>query len=286
MYGCVFVVGYLLSMTVSAWERQRFVEAEVAGNGIVARLRLGLYDELDRLQRDLEAAGPPLEAARAKSKQADEAFGDVRARSSARHQRAANIKERYAITPADEQEILYRMLRAPGPGPGRGPSKSPDSRVEKDDKDKTAPATRAPPAGRARNPRGRDRIDSRRSNSRPGRDGPIGSLNRSLSTAISPEGPAVPATAPAQPETRLMPPPSPHEPLQLSAEDLYSPRVDAFLDEQAMMNRAMPEVQPQPWILRVLYSSYFYLSLASGLGAMLAWMMIEPFISESRPRRR
>ena len=78
-----------------------------------------------------------------------------------------------------------------------------------------------------------------------------------------------------------MPPPSPHEPLRLSADDLYSPRVEAFLDEQAMLNRAMPEVEPQPWILRVLYSSYFYLSLASGLGAFVAWMIIEPFFSES-----
>ena len=34
-----------------------------------------------------------------------------------------------------------------------------------------------------------------------------------------------------------------------------------------MLNRAMPELESQPWILRVLYSSYFYLSLASGLGA-------------------
>ncbi len=83
-----------------------------------------------------------------------------------------------------------------------------------------------------------------------------------------------------------MPPSSPHEPLRLSADDLYSPRVEAFLDEQAMLNRAMPEVEPQPWILRVLYSSYFYLSLASGLGAFVAWMMIEPFISEVASRSR
>ena len=43
-----------------------------------------------------------------------------------------------------------------------------------------------------------------------------------------------------------MPPSSPHEPLRLSADDLYSPRVEAFLDEQAMMSRALPEVEPQP----------------------------------------
>ena len=79
-----------------------------------------------------------------------------------------------------------------------------------------------------------------------------------------------------------MPPSSPLEPLRLSADDLYSPRVDAFLDEQAMMSRALPEVEPLPWILRVLYSSYFYLSLASGLGAFVAWLMIEPFVSDAQ----
>ncbi len=79
-----------------------------------------------------------------------------------------------------------------------------------------------------------------------------------------------------------MPPPSPHEPLRLSEHDLFAPSVDAFLDEQAMASRAMPEVEPQPWILRFFYSSYFYLSLAGGLGAMVAWMMIEPFINESQ----
>jgi hypothetical protein len=77
-----------------------------------------------------------------------------------------------------------------------------------------------------------------------------------------------------------MPPSRPHEPLRLSADDLYSPRVDAFLDEQAMLSRALPEAGPQPWIVRVFYSSYFYLSLASGLGAFLAWLVIEPFISD------
>jgi MFS family permease len=78
-----------------------------------------------------------------------------------------------------------------------------------------------------------------------------------------------------------MPPSSPHEPLRLSADDLYSPRVEAFLDEQAVLNRAMPEVEPQLWILRVLYSSYFYLSLASGLGAFVAWIMVEPLYNDS-----
>jgi hypothetical protein len=74
--------------------------------------------------------------------------------------------------------------------------------------------------------------------------------------------------------------PRPQETLRLTEDDLFSPRVDAFLDEQAVLNRAPPEVEPQPWILRVLYSSYFYLSLASGLGAFVAWAILEPFLED------
>jgi hypothetical protein len=55
------------------------------------------------------------------------------------------------------------------------------------------------------------------------------------------------------------------EPLRLSADDLFSPQVDAFLEEQAVLQRAMPEATAQPFLVRVLYSSYFYLSLAGGL---------------------
>ena len=75
---------------------------------------------------------------------------------------------------------------------------------------------------------------------------------------------------------------SSREPLRLSSSDLYSPRVDAFLEEQAVLNRALPEAEPQPFVVRVFYSSYFYLSLASGLGAFLAWLIIEPFFDDDR----
>ncbi len=61
---------------------------------------------------------------------------------------------------------------------------------------------------------------------------------------------------------------SSQEPLRLSADDLYSPRVDAFLDEQAVLSRALPEAEPQPFIVRMFYSSYFYLSLAERAGGL------------------
>ena len=73
---------------------------------------------------------------------------------------------------------------------------------------------------------------------------------------------------------------SSREPIRLTAEELFSPKVQAFLDEQAGADRALPETSPQPFLMRFLYSSYFYLSLAGGLGALLGWLILEPFFDD------
>ena len=73
IYGGVFLVGYLLATLYSGWERQRFVESMLASNGVASLLRLGLSDQLDRLQRDLVGVGGPLDAAQAKAQQSDSA---------------------------------------------------------------------------------------------------------------------------------------------------------------------------------------------------------------------
>jgi Inner membrane component of T3SS, cytoplasmic domain len=73
---------------------------------------------------------------------------------------------------------------------------------------------------------------------------------------------------------------SSREPIRLTTDDLCSPKVEAFLNEQAMLNRVLPEAAAQPFFVRLFYSSYLYLSLASGLGAFVAWMIIEPFYDD------
>jgi hypothetical protein len=70
-------------------------------------------------------------------------------------------------------------------------------------------------------------------------------------------------------------------PLRLDRDDLYSPQVDQFLEERDALRRAVPEAVPQPWIVRLLYSACFYLSVAGGVGALLAWAALEPFFVES-----
>ena len=112
IYGGVFLLGYLLANIVSAWERQRFVESVLASNGFVAVLRLGLADELDRLQRDLAAVGAPLEAVRAKSEQAGRAArATIRAQLVSAARRVATIKARYGNTPGRGRHARVGSLR-------------------------------------------------------------------------------------------------------------------------------------------------------------------------------
>lgn len=68
--------------------------------------------------------------------------------------------------------------------------------------------------------------------------------------------------------------------LALSNEDLYSPRVEAFIEEQSVIARATPEAPPRAWYAKVLYSSCFYLSFAGMLGALVAWAVVEPFFND------
>lgn len=75
-----------------------------------------------------------------------------------------------------------------------------------------------------------------------------------------------------------------NNPIRLDENDLFSPKVEAFLEEQAALRRAVPEAVQQPLVLRILYSSYFYLSLAGAIGAFLAWMLLEPHLHEGTAR--
>jgi hypothetical protein len=79
--------------------------------------------------------------------------------------------------------------------------------------------------------------------------------------------------------------PTPDQPLRLEQHDLYSPQVEDFLGQQDALRQAVPEVAPPPLIVRILYSSCFYLSIAGGLGALCAWGILEPFYEEAFERR-
>jgi hypothetical protein len=103
----VFLLGCLLATLYAGWERQRFVEGLLASNGVASLPRLGLSDQLDRLQRDLAGLAGPLRAARAGGQQADPAFGEIRDRLVNVSRRIEEIKARYGNTAAEDEYLRH-----------------------------------------------------------------------------------------------------------------------------------------------------------------------------------
>lgn len=79
-------------------------------------------------------------------------------------------------------------------------------------------------------------------------------------------------------------PPS-DQPLRLDQDDLFSSKVEEYLQERAALRGAMPEIEPTPLLVRIVLSSYFYLSVAGMAGALVAWGILEPFFHDGVARR-
>lgn len=71
-----------------------------------------------------------------------------------------------------------------------------------------------------------------------------------------------------------------HNPIRLDNSDLHSPSVESYLEIRRAMRQGQEEPDPQPLVIRMIYSSWFYLAIASGLGAFVAWACLEPFYGE------
>ncbi len=70
------------------------------------------------------------------------------------------------------------------------------------------------------------------------------------------------------------------ERILISDADLKSPAVEDYLAIQQNLRREMGEIEQTPLFFRIVYSSWFYLSMASGLGGFLAWCAYEPFYTD------
>src|SRR5271154_4639667 len=73
---------------------------------------------------------------------------------------------------------------------------------------------------------------------------------------------------------------APNDAIRLDPNELYSPQVEAYLEEQAILRRAVPEEERRPLLIRILYANCFSLSLAGAAGALAAWAMLEPFFDD------
>ena len=73
----------------------------------------------------------------------------------------------------------------------------------------------------------------------------------------------------------------PNDPIRLDHRDLHSDSVEAYLEVRRAMRQSPGEMDRQPVVIRIIYSSWFYLAMASALGALVAWLCLEPFYDDN-----
>ncbi len=71
------------------------------------------------------------------------------------------------------------------------------------------------------------------------------------------------------------------DPLRIDMKDLFAPEVETYIETQDYMRRDVGELQPQSLFARIVYSSWFYLSICCAIGALVSWAIVEPFFDDN-----
>ncbi|MCA9069449.1 MAG: FHA domain-containing protein [Planctomycetaceae bacterium] len=72
------------------------------------------------------------------------------------------------------------------------------------------------------------------------------------------------------------------DPIRITKSDLNAPEVNEYVELQAYLTRDVGPVSDQPWLIRVIYANWFYLSVAAMLGGIVGWLILEPFIDDQK----
>jgi|GEM_PF-3674765 len=75
------------------------------------------------------------------------------------------------------------------------------------------------------------------------------------------------------------------DPLRIDSKDLFAPEVDTYIEAQEFLRRDPGEMTTQSIFKRIFFSSWFYLSLWCGLGALIGWAIVEPFFDDNNLER-
>jgi len=72
-----------------------------------------------------------------------------------------------------------------------------------------------------------------------------------------------------------------NEPLRISTDEMYTPQVQNYIDiQEGLAKNLAGPVEKQSFIVRLLYSNWFYLMIWGGIGAMAGWGLLEPFFDD------
>ncbi len=70
------------------------------------------------------------------------------------------------------------------------------------------------------------------------------------------------------------------EPIRISKRDLHTPEVEEYVQLQSYLHRDIGPMDDQPWLIRVVYANWFYLSICCLLGGLVGWAILEPWFDD------
>ncbi len=73
------------------------------------------------------------------------------------------------------------------------------------------------------------------------------------------------------------------DPIRITTADLQRPEINDYVEMQKYLQRDVGEIGRQPWLIRVIYANWFYLSIAAALGGLAAWACLEPWFDDFTP---
>lgn len=76
------------------------------------------------------------------------------------------------------------------------------------------------------------------------------------------------------------------ERVRISKEDLFTPQVEDYLEAQSYLLCEIGPVDDQPWIVRLIFSNWLYLSFWGMTGGLTGWILLEPFFSDFADEER
>ena len=70
------------------------------------------------------------------------------------------------------------------------------------------------------------------------------------------------------------------DPIRISKSDLRTGKVEEYIETQAYLTRETEFEDERSWVVKIVYANWFYLSIASMCGGLLAWALMEPYFDD------
>ena len=71
------------------------------------------------------------------------------------------------------------------------------------------------------------------------------------------------------------------EPLKISKDEMFTTQVQDYIDTQEGLTKHLVQIEAQSWFKRLIYSNWFYLMLAGGIGGLVGWGILEPSFDDN-----